>query len=422
MTQAVPEVDPVETDADLSYDPVEQFDGAAGDVRNPYPWLAEQRESQPIGRVTAGRAMGQKIDANAPKMPNMFTAFSREAVQEVLTDNERFSSSAHQLIMGPVMGDYTILAMDAPQHPRHRALVAKAFRQRVLERWNETLIKKTVDDLLDRIVDAGQADLVRSLTFPFPVKVISRILGLPDADWTRFQRWSIELISVAQDWERALAASAALREYFAGVVAERREEPRDDLISQLVTAEVDGNVLSDEEIFSFLRLLLPAGAETTYRSSGNLLFGLLSHPDQLDAVRDDRSLVPQVIEEALRWEPPLLFILRQATTDTTVDGVDIPAEGMVATCLGAANRDPAAVNGDPDTFDIFRDPRQHISFGTGPHMCLGMHLARLETRALLDGVLDRLPNLRLDPNAEDPHIHGLTFRAPTALPVLFDPA
>ncbi len=417
MTQAA-----VAMDIDLSYDPVEQFDEVAGDVRDPYPYLAEQRESQPVGSVAVNKAMGQKIDTNAPKLPKIFTVFSRELVHAVLADNERFSSAGYQMIMGPVMGEHTILAMDAPQHPRHRALVAKAFRQRVLERWSDTLIKKTVDDLLDRIAGTGSADLVRKLTFPFPVQVIARILGLPEADWPKFQRWSIELISVAQNWDRALEASRCLKDYFARVVAERRADPYDDLISHLVTAEVDGHFLDDEEIFSFLRLLLPAGAETTYRSSGNLLFGLLTHPDQLDAVRADRSLASQAIEEALRWEPPLLFIQRQAARDLTLGGVDVPSGALVAVCLGAANRDPAAVNGDPDTFDIFRDPRQHISFGTGPHMCLGMHLARLETRALLDGVLDRLPNLRLDPDADDPHIHGLTFRAPTALPVLFDSA
>lgn len=416
MTQA-----PVTPPAEESYDPVEQFSQVAGDVRDPYPYLAEQREKQPVVKVMVGEAMGQKIDRNAPRLPQVFTVFSRALVQEVLADNERFSSSGYRIVMGPVMG-HTILEMDAPEHPRHRTLVAKAFRQRVLDRWSDTVVQRTVDDLVDRFAGQGRADLVRRLTFPFPVQVIARILGLPEHDWPQFQRWSIELISVAQNWERGLAASRALREYFAVVVAQRRAGPRDDLISQLVTAEVDGHVLDDEEIFSFLRLLLPAGAETTYRSSGNLLFGLLTHPEQLEAVRADRSLLPQAIEEGLRWEPPLLFIQREAARDLSLGGVDVPAGALVAVCLGAANRDPAYVAGDPDAFDIFRDARQHISFGSGPHMCLGMHLARLETRVLLDSVLDRLPNLRLDPAADDPHIHGLTFRSPTALPVLFDPA
>ena len=192
-------------------------------------------------------------------------------------------------------------------------------------------------------------------------------------------------------------------------------------MSQLIEAEVDGHRLSDDEIYPFLLLLLPAGAETTYRSSSNLLFGLLSHPSQLDAVRADRDLVPQAIEEALRWETPALTVARTARQDTELGGVPIPAGGLVAVSLGAANRDPGRYP-DPDAFDIFREDKQHLSFGDGAHKCLGMHLARLEMRVLLTAVLDRLPGLRLDPAADDPHIHGLLFRSPPNLPVRFDPA
>ncbi|MHB8342650.1 MAG: cytochrome P450, partial [Mycobacteriales bacterium] len=218
-----------------------------------------------------------------------------------------------------------------------------------------------------------------------------------------------------------LAASAKLKEYFAGIVAVKRADPADDLISQLVQAEVEGHRLDDEEIYAFLRLLLPAGAETTFRSSGNLLFGLLSHPDQLAAVQADRALIPQAIEEALRWEPPLLFIMRRTNRDTVLGGVPVPRGATIGVALGAANRDPDRYP-DPDRFDIFRDPRQHISFGAGPHLCLGTHLARLETRHVVDAVFDRLPNIRLEAAAGDPHIHGLTFRSPTHLPVRFDPS
>ena len=177
-------------------------------------------------------------------------------------------------------------------------------------------------------------------------------------------------------------------------------------------------MLADSTQFSFLRLILPAGAETTFRASGNLLFGLMTHTDQLDAVRDDRSLIPQAIEEGLRWEPPLLLTTRVATRDTTLGGQDVPAGSGVTVSLGAANRDPARYP-DPDRFDIFRDPKQHISFGHGPHMCLGMHLARMEMRVVVNALLDRLPDLRLDPDGDDPHIHGQIFRCPSSLPVLF---
>lgn len=403
-----------------AFDPIRQFQEVAGDVRDPYPFFHAMREEAPASTMNVGAEMGQTVDPNAPKLPPVTTVTSYELVQEVLTDSERFSSKGYELIMGPVMG-HTILEMDAPEHPRHRQLAARAFRTRILEKWRADLIESSVQEMLDKVVPNGKADLVPDLTFPLPLKVISRILGLPDEDWAKFHQWSLELISVAVDYNRALAVSKTLADYFHRFIVERRKEPRDDLISQLVSAEVDGHTLSDEEIYSFLRLLLPAGAETTYRSSGNLLFGLLSNPDQLAAVRDDRSLIPQAIEEGLRWEPPLTFIQRMATCATTLGGVDVPEGAMVAVGLGAANRDPARYP-DPDEFNIFRDARQHISFGHGPHLCLGMHLARLETRSMLEAVLDRMPNIRLDPAADDPHIHGLAFRSPTALPVLFDPS
>ncbi len=398
-----------------------QFSELAGDVRDPYPMMAEIRAGSPVLEVNMGARPGRyRHDDKAPKMPVLYSVTSYEHAQQVLTDNVRFSSAGYAATMGPVMGR-TILEMDPPEHQRYRGLVARAFRVRVLDQWNDAIIGATIRELIDAFADDGQADLVRQLTFPFPVRVIARVLGLPEADWPRFLRLSTELIAVMRNWDRAVAASRELRGYFADIIADRRRNPRDDLVSQLVEAEVDGHRLSDDEIYPFLLLLLPAGAETTYRSSSNLLFGLLSHPDQLDAVRADRGLVPQAIEEALRWETPLLTVARTATEEVELGGVTIPAGGFVAVSLGAANRDPARYP-DPDAFDIFRDPGQHLSFGDGPHRCLGMHLARLETSVLLNAVLDRLPNLRLDPAAEDPHIHGMIFRSPPDLPVRFDPA
>ncbi len=186
-------------------------------------------------------------------------------------------------------------------------------------------------------------------------------------------------------------------------------------------AEVDGERLTDEAIYSFLRLLLPAGAETTYRSSGNLLYLLLTHSDQLEAVRSDRSLLPQAIEEALRFEPPLLSINRTTTCEVEIGGVTLAAGESISPSIGSANHDETRWE-NPEVFDIFRTPIPHIAFAHGPHMCLGMHLARLETRALVNRVLDRLPGLALNPGDTDPHIRGQVFRSPTALPVTFTAA
>jgi cytochrome P450 len=407
---------------ETSYDPMRQFAELAGDVRDPYPMFAGIRADTPVLQVNYGpeSGLGSRLDPKTPRVTSLFTVTSHELAEQVLTDNMRFSSAGYARTIGQVMGR-TILQMDATEHLRHRALVARAFRPRILDRWSDTIIGATISELIDAFAGDGHADLIPQLTFPFPVRVVARILGLPETDWPRFLRLSTQLIAVMRNWDRALAASRELRDYFGDIIAERRRNTRDDLVSQLIEAEVDGRRLSDEEIYPFLLLLLPAGAETTYRSSSNLLFGLLSQPDQLDAVRADRGLVPQAIEEALRWETPLLTVARIATQDVELGGVSIPAGGFVAVSLGAANRDPGRYP-DPDAFDIFREDKQHLSFGDGAHKCLGMHLARLETRILLNAVFDRLPGLRLDPAAEDPHIHGLLFRSPPNLPVRFDPA
>jgi cytochrome P450 len=413
---------PGRDDSAASYDPMRQFAEVAGDVRDPYPMLAGIREDTPVLHVDFGTGSGGRYrhDQEAPRITSLFTVTSHQLAQQVLTDNVRFSSAANAMTIGQVMGR-SILEMDSPEHLRHRALVAKAFRARVLDQWSDTIIGATISELIDAFASDGHADLIPQLTFPFPVRVIARILGLPEADWPRFLRLSTELIAVMRNWDRAVSAGQELRGYFAEIIADRRRHARDDLVSQLIEAEVDGHRLSDDEIYPFLLLLLPAGAETTYRSSSNLLFGLLSQPDQLDAVRADRKLVPQAIEEALRWETPLLTVARTATEDTELGGVRIPAGGFVAVSLGAANRDPEW-HADPDAFDVFREDKQHISFGDGAHKCLGMHLARLEMRVLLTTVLDRLPGLRLDPAFDDVHIHGLIFRSPPNLPVRFDPA
>lgn len=408
----------VTASGEAGYDPMRQFIELAGDVRDPYPMFAGIRAQTPVLHVElGGGARTYRHDEKAPRITSLFTVTSYELAQQVLTDHRRFSSAATAMTVGPVIG-HSILEMDPPEHQRHRALVARAFRTRVLDQWSDAIIGATVRELIDDFAGDGHADLIPQLTFPFPVRVMARILGLPEADWPRFLRLSTQLIAVMRNYEGAVAASRELRGYFGEVIADRRRHPRDDLVSQLVAAEVDGRRLSDDEIYPFLLLLLPAGAETTYRSSSNLLFGLLSDPGQLNMVRADRGLVPQAIEEALRWETPVLTVARLATEDVELGGVPIPAGSFVAVSLGSANRDPARY-ADPDSFDVVRENGQATSFGNGIHKCLGMHLARMEMRVLLNAVLDRLPGLRLDPDAEDVHVHGLIFRSPPNLPVRF---
>jgi cytochrome P450 len=404
----------------VQFDPFELPDTIQlGGIDDPYPYLAAARRQ---GSVVAEWpfpndvvAIDEGVEGSAAEAS--FNVVGHDEAMTVLRDHETYSSRILSEIMGPML-DHTMIAMDAPDHLAHRALVAPAFRPKLLARWEHDLVRRVVDELIDSFAPLGRADLVRRLTFAFPVRVIARILGLPDRDSEQFQRWSLELISMVVNWDRGVAAAEALRGYFAEQVAERRVRPRDDLISELIETQVDGQSLTDEEIFAFLRLLLPAGIETTYRSLGNLLFALLTHPDQLDEVTSDPELRGAAIEEGLRWETPVVMIPRQSMRDTRLGGVDIPAGAVVNIFLGSANRDEGQYE-EPDRFDIHRTPAPHLSFGSGPHMCLGMHLARMETRVALDATLERLHDLRLDPGAPRPRVVGTAFRSPDALPVRF---
>jgi cytochrome P450 len=320
------------------------------------------------------------------------------------------------------MGPFVLVGMDEPEHKRHRSLVSVAFRHKSLVKWETDVIEPIMHDLIDRFAERGTAELVREFTFRFPVQIIAEILGVPHEDYETFHDMAVWIVNMAANPEKGIAASQSLRDYLAEVVEAKRAEPGDDVISLLVQEELDGERLDDEEIYSFLRLLLPAGAETTYRATGSFLFGLLANPDQLDALRQDRSLMAQAVEESIRWESPLLISSRVATVDSVIGGIEIPAGTMVVPNIGSANHDETRWD-HADDFDILRPVVPHISFGVGPHMCLGMHLARMEMAGAVNAMLDRFPNLRLDPDAvkrDDPHIHGERFRSPTSLPVLFN--
>jgi len=399
----------------VPFDPYELKDMVGGTIRDPYPQLHELARRSPVH--TGPIDLGEGADLADPTKPAPVTVFGFDEVVQVLRDHETYSSVVYADVMGTVMGR-TILEMDEPEHRTIRSLVAGSFRSKMLERWEEELVAVVVNELVDAFIGRGRADLVREVTFNFPVQVIARILGLPRSDYPRFQRWALELTSVAANWERGMAASAALRDYFADVMADRRATPGDDLISDLVRAEVEGQHLSDEEIYSFLRLLLPAGVETTYRATGSLLFALLEDRRQFDALYADRSLYPQAFEEVVRWEPPVTVILRRTTRDTALAGVPIEEGADVALLIGAANRDERKYT-DPDRFDMFRQQRQHVGFGFGVHVCLGMHLARMESRIAINTLFDRLGPFTLDPEADPPHIEGLAFRSPLSLPVVF---
>ncbi len=361
------------------FDDLEDFgafdDVVSGNVRDPYPELAKQRHETPIQRIDMSAMPGEE---GKP----VFIVYRHEDIVQMLRDNETFSSNAVIQIFGDVLGHGVMLGMDEPVHGRLRSLVTKAFTQKALARWEDEIVGRIGNELIDEFASEGKTDLVKTFTFPYPTRIIAALLGLPEKDFPQFQRWSISMLSFTVNPERGKAASQALVDYFKPILAARRTEPREDLISSLAAAEIDGHKLDDEDIYSFIRLLLPAGVETTYRSLGSLLFGLLTNPDQLDAIRADRSLIPQAIEEGVRWDAPLLNITRVATRDTELGGVEIPKGCSVMPMLGSANRQEDRYP-DPDRFDIFRQAKVPISWGHGVHVCLGMHLARLEMRTAI---------------------------------------
>jgi cytochrome P450 len=388
-------------------------DQAVG-LRDPYPFFAQKRR---VGGAFRGTVMDYSKTPESVRPKNEYSAVSFDAVNKVFRDGRVFTSKPYDKTIGLFMGP-TILAMDGKKHRDHRNLVSAAFRSKALARWEPAIVRPICDRLIDEFIDTGEADLVRNFTFEFPTRIIAELLGLPDEDLPMFRRRAVELISYHVNYERAFEASAALKDYFLEQIEKRKSKPTEDIIGDLVTAEIDGEKLDDEAIYSFLRLLLPAGLETTYRSSGNLLYLLLTHPDQFAALQNDPALIPQAIEEGLRVETPLTTVQRFTTEDVELEGVLIPARAVIGVCMGSANRDEQRWERSEE-FDIFRKPTPHISFAAGEHTCLGLHLARLETRVALECLLSRLTNVNLVID-DDPHIHGQPFRSPTAMPVTFD--
>jgi len=381
------------------------------DIRDPYPFLAAAADREPVTHVG-------EMDISALGRRDAYIVYGYQDCVEVLRNGQTFTTAPMHDIVGPAMGR-TILEMAGDEHRAHRGIVAHAFRPKVLARWTDEVIVPAAHEVIDRFVDAKRADLVADFTFHFPAQVIARLLGLPRSDIARFQRWATAIIAVAARPTDGVAAAAEVREYLAPFIAARRTAPEDDLISELVTAQFEGRALTDEEIHPFLLLLLPAGVETTYRGIGNLMVALLTHTDQLDAVLADRSRVVDAVEEALRWEPPIPMLTRECDHATQVHGVDVPGRALMNVCTGMANRD-ASQWANPHAYDLDRSHKQNLTFGFGAHMCLGAHLARIEMRVALDALLGRLPGLRLHPDADDVHIHGMAFRSPISLPVVWD--
>jgi len=408
------------------------MDGAAttADValsKNPYHALTHLRRRGSVlpGEIMSllGTDLPMTTGLNAVPGPP-FSVFGYDEVREVLRDGETFSSSAYADAIGQVLGR-TILEMDEPEHRRYRRLISAAFAGNVVERWRDEVAVPILVEMLEELRGSGTANLVEALTFPYPVRVIGRLLGLPDEDREQFHEWAATIVDPAAFEDPNLATErdrsmTALTDFLRRIVADRRGAPRDDITSLLVNAEVEGQRLDDVEIVSFLRLLLPAGAETTFRSTGNLLFALLADPPQQRMWRTDPSRSSSAIEEALRWEAPIMSIGRVTTREVRLGPCELPVGAAVHISLAAANHDDSVFD-DPETYDMTRAARPHLAFAAGPHTCVGLHLARVEMAVVLANIFEALPDLRFDaPEATSCHIAGLGFREPTALPVVWD--
>lgn len=382
---------------------------------DPYGFFEYMRKTEPVWR---GTIMTSEVMPPELMSAEEWTLFDFDSVFAAFRDDDVYGSEMYNNTIGLVFGP-TILGMHGKQHHDHRSLVAKAFRQSALAQWEPEVIDPICDKLVDEIKDDGEADLIKAITFEFPTRVTAALLGLPQEDLELFRRLSLDLISITEDIEAGLNASVELGTYFQDQVDQRRSKMTDDIIGDLVSAEIDGEKLTDEAIISFLRLLLPAGLETTYRSSSNLLYLLLTHPEQLRDLEHNRDLIPAAMEEGLRYETPLVSVPRNTNQDVEIHGVPIAKGSQVNLCIGSANRDENRWE-NADQFDIRRPRRAHISFAGGIHSCLGMHLARVETRAMLTSLFDRVTDLQLIED-EDTKIVGMPFRSPKHLPVTFRP-
>ncbi|MDG2005427.1 MAG: cytochrome P450 [Novosphingobium sp.] len=405
---------------DPSFDPFMSDEAIFGSMVDPWTPLAELRRKGSVHERLYHPFLGMPPDASRPEMPPILVLGFEEAYEVLNTPAIFHQGYMHNL--GVTFG-HTLSVMNAPEHTRYRRILQRAFLPQVVAKWGETLVEPVIDELLGKFEKRGEADLVDEFTQHYPFGIIYRQLGLPPEQATLFHKMAISQTVYWAFPDKAKEASRKLGVFFAELVEQRKREPGgpDDLIAIMLNADVEGEGMPDDVIISFLRQLVNAAGDTTFRMTSCLLAALLENPDQYAAVRDDRSLILHAIEEGLRWEGPVLVQDRIAVTETELAGVKIPAGAYVEVVAGAANRDESKFP-DPDLFDVYRSNKtSHLGFSRGPHICVGQHLARVEMTRALNAIFDRLPNLRLDPDKPRPVIRGVSLRRPDHIHVKFDP-
>jgi cytochrome P450 len=375
---------------------------------DPYPTYARLREEAPV-------YYNAELD---------FYALSRHAdVLAALRDTERFTNthgvSVERSASHPAAHlAMSFLGMDPPRHTKMRALVSRGFTPRRVAAL-EPRIREMAVTALERMRARGASEFVGDLAGVLPMDVISELLGVPSPDRAELRRWADLLVHREEgvfDVPRAATeAFGKIWTYFSERIAERRATPRDDLISALLAAEIDGERLTQIDIQSFCNLMIVAGNETTTKLLANALYWLWRNPDQRKALRDDPSRIPRWVEETLRYDSSTQAIGRVTTEPVTLHGVEIPAGKRVLVLIGAANRDERAFS-RPDAYDLERDTQAMLSFGHGAHFCLGAALARLEGRTVLEEFWKRFPEYEVEPEG-CARIHSVSVRGFAALPI-----
>ncbi|HWI61001.1 MAG TPA: cytochrome P450 [Symbiobacteriaceae bacterium] len=372
---------------------------------NPFPVYAQLRQFQPVTYI---EPLGT------------WAIFRYEDVKAVLSDHTHFSSQIAHLFGDPSKG-VSLVFTDPPRHTKLRAIVTKAFTPAAIARL-EPRIAAIADELLDKVADRGQMDITADLSYPLPVIVIAEMLGVPAEDRADFKRWSnaeAELFNAvlsAETPEHLVKADLELEAYLKAAIDERRSKPREDLITDLINAEVDGEKLNEGDLIQFCKLLLVAGNETTTNLIGNAVLTLLEHPGQLELLRQNPTLIPAAIEEVLRYRSPVQAMFRLVKADVQIGGQEIKAGDKVTAFMGSANRDETRFT-EPDKFIITRDPNPHVAFGHGIHFCLGAPLARLETKVALTALLKRFAHLERADNEPLQLVPSFIMWGLAALPV-----
>jgi len=389
-------------------------------LANPYPIFHKLRTFAPVFKAPGGRWFITKYDDTQLMLRDRRFGKDFENPDSLM---QRFGPGA---MNEPAVAElsHMMLMRDPPDHTRLRGLVAKAFTARRMEAMR-IRVQELTDRLLDKVIANGRMDVIRDLAYPLPVLVICEMLGIPEEDQARFVTGSASggaLLNptppTRMELDNANRGTLQSGAYFEALFEKRRREPTDDLITQLVQAEEAGDRLTTAELRANVHLLFAAGHETTVNLIGNGFLSLLRHPDQWQMLREDPSLIPNAIEEILRFESPVQAVARTASEPVELSGVTVDPHSIVVSLLGAVNRDPAVFE-NPDQFDISRKDLRPLSFGGGIHFCLGAQLARIEAAVVFETVLRRLPDLRL---VEPEHLKwrsSFTLRGLTELPVVW---